>query len=334
MAVIVMGGSNSIFRDGWISRLPADLPLVNLSVGASTSICGLYRALLPDGPGPGDTIVWEYALNESVHVRQGYALANVLKNVAHLLAIAADRGCRFVPLIFMPRGDEQQPECPDYYARLIELFRQHGLQPVDISASLRDELGVERIPDEYFSDGMHYARSDLVMDHIGRRATEALDLARVPERPVSGLTCGRTVRLLPLDQPDRFENSIMSVPVVAPPLRVRLQEAGSVLSVVCICRPNGNFGLRARIMRRGKPVADGRFSVSSRKDMTLLKPIAFENLGNWKFQPGDALVIRPASRPGRYYAEQGLRRRLSGLDNAAHPSVAGILVEVGDGRLT
>ena len=59
-------------KTGWVSRFRAHAPdLVNLSVGGTTSITGLFRVMTTPQIGPGDVVVWEYALNEANHIRRG-----------------------------------------------------------------------------------------------------------------------------------------------------------------------------------------------------------------------------------------------------------------------
>lgn len=327
-----MGGSNSVFRDGWVSFLSPVVsdPVRNLSVGASTSLCGLYRALLPDGPQAGDTIIWEYALNEAVHVRRRYALEPVLKNTEHLLRLAASRGWRFVPIILMPRSDAQRPERPEYYDQVIGLFREYGVEPLDITASLCAALRVPSLGDQHYSDSMHLVRSAEVMGHLAERAGAALTEASIPQRAMPIRTGGRVPTLLAFRQPGRFENSIMSLPVAAAPLRLRLAGSGAVLSVVCVCRPELQQGLRVSLMRGGELAADARVSTTSAKSMHLLKPVALEQIAGtaWEFGPDDRLVLRPLRRGGRVHAEQGLLPRLADLTSDDYPSIAGVLAEM------
>lgn len=327
-----MGGSNSVFKDGWVAHLAQRLPepVRNLSVGASTSLCGIYRMLLEDGPQPGDTVIWEYALNESVHVRRGYDLDSVLRGVEHLLRLCADRGCRFVPLIFMPRVDEAKPERPPYYDALLALLRDYGLEAVDIAPRLRAARGVQTLPDECYQDGMHYQRSDEILGLIADSVAEALPAGAVPARETALRIAGRTVRLLEFDKPARFQNSIMSIPVAEPPLRLPLRGEGALLSVICVARPDVMSGLRASLMRAGEHVANARISTTSVKDMNLLKPISLENIPDtdWRFQDGDTLILRASRNGGLYHVEQGLKRRLTSPDQAPYASIAGVLAEV------
>ncbi|ULB12054.1 hypothetical protein ORIO_19755 (plasmid) [Cereibacter azotoformans] len=57
--IVVIGGSNSLLRDGWVSWLtklhPRPDQVVNLSIGAATTAMGLFRLLTADDlpPDPG-----------------------------------------------------------------------------------------------------------------------------------------------------------------------------------------------------------------------------------------------------------------------------------------
>ena len=62
MGLVIVGGSNSLLRDGWASQLAARCPgetMVNLSIGAAPSLMGFYRLLTSDTCPPGSTVIWE-----------------------------------------------------------------------------------------------------------------------------------------------------------------------------------------------------------------------------------------------------------------------------------
>ncbi len=63
MTTYICGGSNSVRRGGWVHHF--DVPSDNISIGASTSIMGAYRVMFCRDVAPGDTVIWEYALNDA-----------------------------------------------------------------------------------------------------------------------------------------------------------------------------------------------------------------------------------------------------------------------------
>ncbi len=218
MRVVISGGSNSVRKRGWtadlVRRLPVGTPLVNLSVGASTSTMGAWRVIAAGGLAPGDVLVWEYAVNDRNHIsKSGTTTCTLVRHIEHVIRAARDAGARMlaVGLVSQPqaaRGDDP------YLVSLRKLFVHHGVPFFDASAPLPGGL-LE--PDD-FDDPNHVAiggrviaalldwLSDLLANPVAGRVTE-----------VSSLHLGER-RLVVLDQfkPDKvesFRNSLLDLQV-------------------------------------------------------------------------------------------------------------------------
>ena len=303
--LMIVGGSNSRFRSGWVGNLEQTLgtEVRNLSIGATTSLTGIYRSLLDDGPKPGDTVVWEYALNEVNHIKGGYETANVLRYVEHLLRLYQRQGIRFAPVIFTPLREETADQRSSYFNQLIALFDHYGIKNFDVSPEFRSRLGVDAIPQDYFADEQHYRKIPNLMQFIADGVVQLLSKASVPSLPLPIHTGQTEIALLSPQKFKIFENSVMTVPVSIPPVRLEITFPGRLLAIMALCRPDEECGLRASISVNGKERCGFRFSATSNPAFAkpILKAISIERAtdATWHIDSGETIVVAPAKIGGR-----------------------------------
>ena len=339
MAFYIFGGSNSIFRDGWVSCFSrrTGQPVLNRSIGATTTLTGLFRFLMSgDGaqPGEGDHVIWEYALNEVNHVARGYHREMLLKNVEHLMALCRARGCRFIPLIMTPLWQEKAAQRDPYYRMLTDLFLHHGIVPFDISEAWRQQRKERRLPDALYTDSAHYAREPELMDFIAAGVADLVATARIPAMTAPLYSAGRTVTLIDGLEQDSYENSLMRVPTAQLPLSIRLDRRGRVAAICALCHADFETGIRVQLRPDSDQMRQMRFSTTNNSHRRIiLKAVSLENaLGKrwrdlWSFEPGDQLRLSAARLPGAFYAEHELRRTLTAPRPNAPTRIAGVLVE-------
>lgn len=319
MSNFVVGGSNSIFGNGWTSHIGA---FTNLSVGANTTLCGTYRCLLDSGPKRGDTIIWEYGLNEIVHCRVLYDHRVVIRNLEEFLRLASFEGWKVLPLMLIPRREAREG-LPAYYDEALRLFARYGLKVIEPNQVLHRSF--DRVDENIYSDPVHYLRRDDITGIIGRMVADRLNDVAIPDASTCLQTTG-TPELIEFPTGSVFENSIMSIPLARMPLRIRLSGRGAIRSLITLCRPGLLTGIRMRLTRGSEVVADARISTACKQDKTLLKAMNLDNVGDWSFEPGDVLAIRYIDLGGWLYAEQGLKKK---VDPAIIPSVdtlAGVIL--------
>ncbi len=183
--IFVIGGSNSLMKNGWVSKLKTDfsdrVEIVNLSIGAATSLMAIYRILsgqIPDG----STVVWEYAINESNHFKNGQSVSSLLYGVDWLLTLCARRSIRFIPLIFWTREQAAKGEPGAYYGGLFSLLSSRGLAPVDFG-EIAQRMAQSRGVDIYdlYSDGLHYSVSEEIIDSICTLVLKNIAASNVPD---------------------------------------------------------------------------------------------------------------------------------------------------------
>lgn len=185
MTIFICGGSNSILKGGWTRRLNALLPnheIRNISIGATCSVTGLYRCLFTVKLSAGDTVIWEYALNDCNHVDiHGLSDEYLLKCLELMLAECAQRRVKFVALIFKSLNQELWSGEPNYHRKVKALFSAWGVEYVDVSAEYRRFLDVVSIPPAYYEEPNHYNTSSGIISYIENRAASLFEVGTVPK---------------------------------------------------------------------------------------------------------------------------------------------------------
>ncbi|GKY87532.1 hypothetical protein [Sinisalibacter aestuarii] len=324
MAVYVIGGSNSLKSDGWTSRFRAVEPdFVNLSVGATTSITGLYRILTHPGITRGDVLIWEYALNEANRVSNGQSMRTYLAHLEHLLRLARDRGLLVAPLIFTPRHLEKRAQRSRYYDRLFALLAHYALVPFDVSAELRRSLGVPRLPESSFRDKLHYAHDDEMLDFICQGAQRAVRQASVPAPAKPRYVRGERLRLITDFANDSFANSIMQLPVARPPFTFTYPARGEITAITYVSetRPmTFQVGIHGRRERSPISVAASHKSKKNKKPLLRTAVLPLGAARRLSGETGTVGSVRMRLRKGRSHQAAPLH------DADAATQIAGIFV--------
>ena len=339
MAFYVFGGSNSIYKDGWIQNFSERVgqPVLNRSIGATTTLTGIFRFLMSgenEQPSKGDHVIWEYALNDVNHVPRNYRREMLLKNVEHFIILCRNRGCRFIPLIMTPQWQEKAPQRDPYYQMLSDLFRHYRIASFDISLAWRQQNSLQALPDALYADSAHYARRPDLLDFIAGGVADLIPTSRVPAKIAPLYTGGRTLSLAEGLDETFFENSLMRVPATTLPLSIELQGRGHVAAICALFHLDFDSGIRVRLQKGAEDVRQTRFSTTNRvRRRVIVKAVSLEHaLGKrwkdrWAFEPGDKFLLSPASLPGEFYAEQEVRAKLDAPRVRPPGRVAAVLIE-------
>ena len=215
--VIVIGGSNSVMREGWYrwfriyARDRMDLQVINFSIGAASSLMSVYRILADDIRGRNVTIVWEYAINEDVCVRHRddiYSPTLVGRNVRRFLTLCARRNIKVLPLLLPTQRMWKNEDW--HLTKVIETeFKRFGTKPFRY-----DRLLARRIADladtPVFLDTLHFAPgpiSKMIASSVLKRMHHA-EVPVIPEdEPANSLTWFVTADFQP-GEPIRFRNRL------------------------------------------------------------------------------------------------------------------------------
>ncbi len=182
MRIVITGGSNTLLGGGWRPHFEALLPegtsVTNLAIGGTTSVMGLFRLLTQGNIQPGDIVLWEYALNEHGHYRNGHKLPVLMSHVEALIRLVAEKGGRLLPIIFTTKVQEVKREFDAYRAQLHFTFATHDVDYMDISQTFRAKLNVPRFPEEMFQDNFHYLPNGEIVQGLAEMVAQRLPQIR------------------------------------------------------------------------------------------------------------------------------------------------------------
>lgn len=327
MTIYVSGGSNSVMKDSWVPRFAAQQPdVVNLSVGHVSSVMGAYRAMFCAPMQAGDTLIWEYALNDANHVRQGYSADYLLRFVEHIIVHCRALGVRFVPVVFTDLRDELPRVQSLYHRALHALLRAYGLAPFDMSIEYRRALGVDVLPRECFLAPAHYAHGFAIIGFITAGVTRALAEARVPAA-IAPLRSGhRQLRLHDGFATARFHNSLLDLAAALPPVTQSFDQAGDLAALIVITTANASA---FQVSLAGQTVEMSATHPMKSFAKPLLKAFSCQRaLGRpWQFAAGDRLEITQSPACDPAYAEVGCEKHLTDPLQDPKSMLVGIMTE-------
>lgn len=343
MTFYVCGGSNSVRKGGWLHHFPPETR--NISIGAATSIMGVYRALFTQNIRAGDTLIWEYALNDSNQALgrgRSYTVDDLLGYCEVLIRHCADRGARFVALILTPRPRERQDKPDIYRRRLIRMLRHYDIPFVEVSRELRRKFEVPQLPDSDFFDDLHYAVDGRVVKYIARRTARicGADFVPVPTgRDPVVLASGQGVRLVSefdgAPPPETFANKLVSLqvhPAAALPLTsAPLDHAGRVVGLFLVISPDSGV-LELSVLGPDGAVRD-RFDMAvSHAEPDFPKPVfKMFSLLNARAEPvrvapGDRLRLAAATGAGEPLTDMGFASFPAAVAPPSALGIAGIMM--------
>ncbi|GAB5374928.1 MAG: hypothetical protein AcusKO_13900 [Acuticoccus sp.] len=179
MEFYITGGSNSVLKEGW-TRFFVEKPKYNaaksVAVGASGSAMGAFRTIFTTDLQRGDSVIWEYALNDALLVQKRHPIEFCLRYTEYTIRHCLERGANFYPLVFRNQSQEQDDTSAEYFRRLISLFDHYALRYVDVSRECRRKFSEEVLPDSYFLDRNHYATASGIVKFIADLAGELIEV--------------------------------------------------------------------------------------------------------------------------------------------------------------
>lgn len=218
MRIIVVGGSNSRGKNGYVGTLASLLPaaeVINLSVGAAPSIMGVYRLLSFGDLQPDDVVVWEYALNDTNHITaKGYDEDLLLRFVEHGLIHARDSGARMLPLLFNPLAEERVNGYSGFRAKLHFLYSHYGVRFLDVSHHCRAAWGLRHLEQGDYKDGNHYAFDGRILNLVADWAAAAISAGIPPVAQAAPLCDGmaegvKVISAFPRAHAEIFRNAAL-----------------------------------------------------------------------------------------------------------------------------
>lgn len=319
MAIYISGGSNSLLKDGWVSTfrdvMGPDADIRNISIGAAPSHMGAYRCLHSVDLQPGDTVVWEYGLNDANHIyTKGMDEGEFLRAVEWLIDGCEEKGVGFVAAIFQQRDLERLGHMTGYRVLLRELLDRRGIPYLDVPEAFPASRGLKRVPPKMFRDRMHYDPDSPIMGFI---AEEVAKLVRTLPEPSPGPRAGKKLRFytdFSGGTPEKFENALLQADVWNPGsdgIRGRMTGPGHLVGVVLVSKTDGgvlDFELAGERVRFSAAFREKGF------DRPMLKFVSFPWLSGREipFQAGDEFSLKWADSTDGMLAYPGFGKVLTG----------------------
>lgn len=319
MAIFISGGSNSLKEAGWVSKfrnaMGPDADIRNISIGAAPSHMGAFRCLSTVDLRRGDTVIWEYGINDANHIyKKQMDEAEFLRAVEWTIKGCLEKGARFVGLIFQPRDVERLEGMSSYRAALRALFDRYGVGYLDVPEVYPGVLGLSRIPAELFRDRMHYDPTNPIVDFIGEEVAKLVRAAPdAGPQPVESERL-RFYTTFSGGRLSGFANSVLRTLVWAPGkrgLKGTFVGSGRVVGAVLISTAKGgamDFETAGQSLR---------FSAAYREKVftrPMLKYVSFPSISgrDIRFQAGDAFTLKWATSTEGMLADEGFKKILKG----------------------
>lgn len=337
MTIFIYGGSNSLLKTGWtatLARKMTDEPMVNLSIGGTTSITAIYRMLshTETEHRPDDVVVWEYALNEVNHINKGFEPEVALKNAERFIRECTRRGLKFVATIFTPLEQEAAPERLPFFDQLNALMQHYGIATFDVSSAWRSKHSVRRVPKKLYRNNAHYANDPEILDFIADGVSDAIRQASVPLE-ASPLRCGRAklhVELVENGEP--FENSKVKCMVAPLPYAFSPSQVGKIIGIACLIHPESKSALQ--IVLSNNDYSGRWINLSTAGTPTvekvILKVFALEAAtgDGWQTRLGDQVEVQSLEQSASLYGESLTRQKLGHPDEDPKPAFIGLVLEL------
>ena len=196
MKILIIGGSNSLMTDGYVSHLHRTLQaqtgvdIVQISVGATTTLSAIGRLFETHGSTQQvDVVLYEYAINDAGHFarRAGgeeswlLCLHLLIKTVARLYPSAI-----FVPLILAQQQHFSASAPHPFHDTQLRAYEALKLSPIDIRAWM-SALFLGRAPDWMYRDEAHYSAPHATSIIGALVARRLLELVAARAEPVSAV---------------------------------------------------------------------------------------------------------------------------------------------------
>lgn len=336
MTIFIYGGSNSLRKDGWapvFAKRLEDETIVNRSIGAATSLMAIFRLLTnaETGPKPGDTLVWEYALNEVNHIRQGYDRQTMNRNVERFIRECLRRRVNLVAAIFTPRSEEWADARDPMYDDLKSMLKHYEIIDFDVSLAWRKARGAARMAKALYLDNAHYGSDAELLEFIAEGVQSAIRLARVPRDAAPLSIAADSPLVVQLATADSvYKNALISVPLAAHRSTLVLGTAGRVIGAAALVYADTRSALRLEHSRIGHAGSWLNLSTTGigKAEKPILKVFSLEAAGAaWDVLPGDELEILPLRRAKPIYAEYHVKANLVGMDASQPPAFIGLVIE-------
>lgn len=185
MNILVIGGSNSLLKNGYVTHLEQALPsarIHQISVGATSTLAGIGRLFDTAGRQDVDVILYEYSINDAGHFAWRPDGGNSWLLAMHLLVQAAAQlypNAVLVPLVFAMRRFAPLAVPDPFYQLQTQVFGALNLPFIDMRRWF-GEFFVGGTPDWLYGDEAHYSvpyAAAMIGSELARRLPALRDSA-------------------------------------------------------------------------------------------------------------------------------------------------------------
>lgn len=319
MAVYISGGSNSVTKNGWVQgfreNLGSEESVINVSIGAAPSQMGAFRCLYTIDLQAGDTVIWEYGVNDTNHIDQRrYTAEEVLKGLEWIILHCRERSAKFAAVIFQPNNREKKGRVTRYRRMIHRICERYGVGYFDVPlAYLERHPGEKRIPERYFRGNAHYRSKPELMELIVSGAVELARKAQVPTGDPDG-SLGQLTAYTEFDggEPEIFENAMVSVRTWHPSeegLICRLSKTGRIVGLIMTSTPNGgvfDVSIGEQIVRLSATYLEKKF------DKTMVKFVSLPVLvgSEIRYEAGTPVSIAWAGSTEKMVADHRFKKKV------------------------
>lgn len=244
-SLVVIGGSNSLLREGWVDKLkwlhPDPDRVLNLSIGAATTAMGLYRLLTCKALPPNPVILWEYSLNEFNYFANRQSARVLLYHTRWLLEICARRGYPVLPVLLYNKDEVTGKQSNKYREMLSSELDRYQLTRLDAQELWRREFAQMPV-DLLYKDQPHYSTQTEFPAALARSALKLAESARIPkDSAYKKAFLGRDLKFLAPQMAggSAFSNRILDCTIYPLTSPLEIETKGRVLACYLISSKGG-----------------------------------------------------------------------------------------------
>ncbi|MBD9653013.1 SGNH/GDSL hydrolase family protein [Ensifer sp. ENS09] len=258
MKILIVGGSNSLIRDGYVKYFSEELrhryetvEFRNVSIGGTVSLTSLV--LLDQLNFHPDLVIFEYSLNDTGHLNhleKGSELKKYFLGIIFNFLARRFPEAKVLPLILSASPFYDMKVRNTIYLAELDFWRRKGIQPVDMRRQLFELFGTQA-PEFLYSDTSHFHRG-AACALIGKFLAAAVPATLALQRSLGQLNTSHSENQLDMvdyysarDLMEGSEGNTSLEPIfnrhlnlecvkVMPGGRVRIPSAGNVLMVAFV----------------------------------------------------------------------------------------------------
>lgn len=170
--IIVIGGSNSVIKDGWTNELLSiageKYDVVNRAIGASETCMGIFRLKTFKDINPGDIVIWEYAVNDNARAISAIKTRALVRNVKWFTQICSDNRLYLVPLIIPLQSAAKTMVRSTYINSIQEFFSNNNIDYIDGFEAVKSRIHAGDSLSGIYRDRRHFSSQNSIISDVAK----------------------------------------------------------------------------------------------------------------------------------------------------------------------